>query len=897
MADEKDLRIIPIDIEEEMKSSYIDYSMSVIVSRALPDVRDGLKPVQRRVLYGMSDLDLGPTRPQKKSARIVGEVLGKYHPHGDSAVYAAMVRMAQDFSVRYPLVDGQGNFGSIDGDSAAAMRYTEARMTRLSAELLRDLDKNTVDFRSNFDDSLEEPSVLPATVPALLLNGASGIAVGMATNIPPHNLGEVIDGVVAYIDDNDITIDELIGHIPAPDFPTGSTIFGYGGVLSAYKTGRGKIRQRAKIHEEEFKKDRIALIITEIPYQVNKSTLVEKIAFLVRDKRVDGISDLRDESDRDGMRVVIELRRDAVSDVVKNQLYKFTDLQKTFGANMVSLVNGRPRLLNLKEMIQYYAEHRHEVVTRRTQFDLDKAEKRAHILEGLKIALDHLDAVISIIRYSADPDTAKANLMAGVFPEKLSMEMRRRFELPLTDDSMFTLSEEQAKAILELRLARLTGLERQKIEDEYDAVMAEIARLKEILGDKSLRMAIIRDELLDIKDRYADPRRTMIDKTGGEDIELEDIIENDKYVVTISNHGLIKRTSVSEYRNQGRGGKGLKAAGTREEDFVSHVFASDAHDYLLFFTDKGKCYWLRVYQIPEAGRTGKGKNVRNLIEREADDRVKAILNVTKENFRDEDFLNNNFVLMATRSGKVKKTSMKLFSRPRSNGIRAISVGEEDELIEARMTNGDSLVVLASSGGRSIQFKESDARPMGRDTQGVRGMRLREGEKLVGMFVVDNDEKQLLTLSANGYGKRSDMDGFPLQGRGGSGVITHKKTERTGELVYVMGVMPDDDLVIITKNGTMIRMAVDGISTMSRNTQGVRLINLKDGDEIADVARMDVTEDGTEEGDSSIEDAEFVEIEAGADAEEGETNESADDDDETSEDEETEGEAEEDSDEE
>ena len=658
-------RIIPINIEDEMKSSYIDYSMSVIVGRALPDVRDGLKPVHRRVLYGMSELGMTAGASYKKSARIVGEVLGKYHPHGDSAVYDTMVRMAQDFSMRYPLVDGQGNFGSVDGDSAAAMRYTEARMTRLAEEMLRDIGKETVDFQENFDGSLEEPVVMPSAFPNLLVNGTDGIAVGMATKIPPHNLGEVIDGILAYIDDNDISIDDLIKHIPAPDFPTGGIIYGYSGVRQAYHTGRGRVIMRAKIREEEIRKDRIALVIDEIPYQVNKSYLLEKIAILARDKKIEGISDLRDESDRDGMRIVIELKRDAVPVVVQNQLYKYSQCQQTFGVNFVALVKGRPRTLNIKEAVHYYVEHRHEVVTRRTQYDLRKAEERAHILEGLTIALDHLDAVITIIRNSPDTETARVNLMNGVLPEKLTNDQLERLGLPTHGNQLFSLSEIQAKAILEMRLSRLTGLERQKIEDEYKDILALIEKLKGILGDEVLRMSIIKEELTEIREKYADDRRTEIDFTGGGDIIIEDLVEDDQMVVTISHQSLIKRTPITEYRQQGRGGKGSRGSGMRDEDYLEHLFVSYNHDYLLFFTDKGKCYWLRVYEIPEGARTAKGRSIRNLIRIGPEDRVRAVLAVTKEDFRSDEFLEDNFVLMSTRRGLVKKTSLKSFSRPRT----------------------------------------------------------------------------------------------------------------------------------------------------------------------------------------------------------------------------------------
>jgi len=849
MAEDQQNSIILIDIEDEMRSSYIDYSMSVIVSRALPDVRDGLKPVQRRILYGMSELDLGPTRPYKKSARIVGEVLGKYHPHGDSAVYDGMVRMAQDFSVRYPLVGGQGNFGSVDGDSAAAMRYTEARLTRISQELLQDLEKNTVDFVPNFDESLNEPSVLPSAAPNLLMNGASGIAVGMATNIPPHNLGELVDGIVAYIDDPTIETEAIMRYIPAPDFPTGGIIYGYAGVKDAYETGRGRIVLRARIHEEELAGGRQALVVTEIPYQVNKATTIEKIASLVREKRIEGISDLRDESDRRGMRIVIELKRDAVPLVIQNQLYKYTQFQQTFGVNMVALVDGRPRTLKLIEAIGHYVDHRHEVIVRRTEFELKKAEERAHILEGLRIALDHLDAIISIIRYSANPDEARENLMVGVLPEALTTEMRERFGLPTTAESLFSLSELQARAILDLRLQRLTALERQKIEEEHTEVLAQIETLKGILADRSVRMQIIKDELLEIKKRYDDERRTEIDYTGGDILAVEDLIEDEQVVVTITHQGLVKRTSVVSYRQQGRGGRGLKATGTREEDFVEQLFISSNHDYLLFFTDHGQCYWLRVFEIPEGERTGKGRSLRNLIQIDQEDCVRAVLAVKKDDFTDPDFGESHFVLMATKKGMVKKTPLAAFSRPRADGIIAISVNEGDELLEAHLTDGSANVVMASSGGRAIRFREQDARPMGRNTMGVRGMRIGPHESIVGLVAINGEDADVLAVSSNGYGKRSLISEYPIHRRGGKGVLTLKATDRTGPLVAVRAVQEGADLMIITVAGIMIRMNVSTISTLGRNTQGVRLINLGEDDEIADVASLmiDEVEVSDEEG--------------------------------------------------
>ncbi len=844
--EQDDSRIIPINIEEEMKSSYIDYSMSVIVSRALPDIRDGLKPVHRRVLFGMSDLGLTAGSSYKKSARVVGEVLGKYHPHGDGSVYDTMVRMAQGFSMRSPLVDGQGNFGSIDGDAAAAMRYTEARMTRIAEEMLRDIQKETVNFQENFDGSLEEPSVLPAAIPNLLLNGSDGIAVGMATKIPPHNLKETVNAVIAYIDDDAIDIDGLMEHLPAPDFPTGGIIYGYAGVREAYQTGRGRIVMRAKMHEEEIRPGRDALIITEIPYQVNKSSLLEKIAHYVKEKRIEGISDLRDESDRDGLRIVVEIKNDAMPLVVQNQLYKYTQCQQSFGVNMVALVNGRPKIITLKDAIQHYVRHRHEIVERRTRFDLRKAKERAHILEGLTIALDHLDQVITIIRHSDDTDTARANLMKGVYPEQLTAAQLERLGLPPADGSMFSLTQLQADAILALRLSRLTGLERQKIEQEYRDVLEEIDRLENILAERGLRMQIIKDELLDIRDKYADERRTEIDKMGGGDFEMEDMIEEEQVVVTISHQALIKRTSLAEYRQQGRGGIGMKGTGKRDEDYVEHMFVSSTHDYLLYFTDHGQCYSLRVYEIPDGSRTAKGRSIRNLIQIDQGDRVRAVLAVPKAQFKDEAFRKTHYVMMATRKGLVKKTALEAFKRPLRSGIIAISVVEGDELIEARLTSGDAHVFLASSGGKAIRFDEKEARPMGRDTRGVRGISLRKDEDVVGMVVVENAEREILAISKNGYGKRSRMEDYTPQGRGGMGRITLKTTEKVGPLVAIRDVVGDDDLMIVTQNGLMIRMNVGDISVLSRNTQGVRLIHLKEGDAIADVTRLVVEENGKEE---------------------------------------------------
>ncbi len=837
-------RIIPINIAEEMKSSYIDYSMSVIVSRALPDVRDGLKPVHRRVLYGMSELNITAGSAHKKSARIVGEVLGKYHPHGDSAVYDTMVRMAQDFSMRYPLVDGQGNFGSVDGDSAAAMRYTEARLTRIAEEMLRDIEKDTVDFQDNFDGSLQEPEVMPAAIPSLLVNGSDGIAVGMATKIPPHNLGEIIDATLAYIDNRDITIGELLRYVPGPDFPTGGIIYGTAGIQEAYLTGRGRVIVRARFTEEETRTGRLWLIVTEIPYQVNKSALLEKIAHLVRDKRIEGISDLRDESDRDGMRIVIELRKDAVPQVVQNQLYKYTSMQTTFGVNMVALVAGRPRTLTLKDAILHYVNHRHEVVTRRTEYELRKAEERAHILEGLTIALDHLDAVIAIVRHSEDTDAARRNLMGGVFPERLTPEQRERLGLPLGEGSMFGLSEIQADAILALRLSRLTGLERQKIEEEYRSILLEIERLQSILASEPLRMGIIKDELLEVRRKYNDKRRTEIDASGGDEFILEDLIEDEQVVVTITHQGLIKRTSLSEYRSQGRGGVGVQGSGMRDEDYIEHLFVSSNHDYLLFFTDHGKGYRLRVYEIPEGARTSKGRNVRNLIQIDQEDRVRAVLAISKADFEDAAFLENRFVVMATRRGLVKKTPLKAFSRIHRNGIIAIRFNNGDELVEAHLTDGHAQIMLAASNGRAVRFEESQARPMGRTSRGVRGMRLAETDHLVGMIIVNGDDCCVLTTSEHGFGKRSLLEDYRLTSRGGKGIFAMKTTRKTGALVAIKLVSENDELMIVTQNGTMIRIRVDLLRIMGRSTQGVRLIRLREGDAIADVTSL-VVEEGDE----------------------------------------------------
>lgn len=859
-----DSRVIPINIEDEMKSSYIDYSMSVIVSRALPDVRDGLKPVHRRVLYGMHELGLTQGANYKKSARIVGEVLGKYHPHGDSSVYDTLVRMAQHFSMRYPLADGQGNFGSVDGDSAAAMRYTEARMTRIAEQMLQDIGKETVDTQENFDGTMEEPTVLPAAFPNMLVNGADGIAVGMATKIPPHNLGETIDATVAYIDDPDIEIDELMEHLPAPDFPTGGIIYGYAGVYEAYHTGRGRVVMRAKMHEEDVQSGRRALVVTELPYQVNKSREVERIADRVRQERIEGIADLRDESDRDGLRIVIELKRDANAEIVKNQVYKHSRLQDTFGVNMVALVNGRPQVVNLKDAIRHYVEHRHEIVVRRTKYDLRQSQDRAHILEGLTLALDHLDAVIAIIRHSPDTDTARQSLREGRYPDTLREADLRELNVPLTppveaDREQDTvqellgdeyeelvqqpeeghwLTEDQANAILRLRLSRLTGLEREKIIGEYEDIIDEIKRLQHILNSKERRMELIKEELLKVKERFDDERRTMIDKTGGDDIIIEDLIEREHVVVTITHQGLTKRTPIDTYRTQGRGGVGMRGTGKRDDDFIEHLYVCHSHDVLLLFTDKGQCFWLRPFEIPEGSRTAKGRSIRNLIDIDRDDRVRAVISVGKENFEDEAFLNSHYVLAATREGQVKKTALESYSRPRRGGIIGMKVEDDDQLIEASLTGGDNTVVVASSGGRAVHFHEEDARPMGRNTAGVRGMRLPGNQTMVGMISVSPDRREaldVLAIAENGYGKRTPLTDYRVQSRGGKGLITLNRTDRTGDLVSLKGVAGDEDLMIITENGIMIRTRVEEISQMGRNTQGVRVINLKDGDAIADVS--------------------------------------------------------------
>ena len=803
-----------------MKSSYIDYSMSVIVSRALPDVRDGLKPVHRRVLYGMHDMGVTSSKSYKKSARIVGDVLGKYHPHGDSSVYDTMVRMAQDWSLRYTLVDGQGNFGSVDGDSPAAMRYTEVRMRKIAEEMLSDIDKDTVDWQLNFDDSLKEPTVLPTRIPGLLVNGASGIAVGMATNMPPHNLTESINAINAYIDNDTIEIDELMKHISAPDFPTGGTIYGYEGVRDAFHTGRGRIVLRGKATIEEVR-GRECIIVTEIPYQVNKAEMIKKTAELVNDKKIEGISDIRDESDRKGMRVVYVLKRDAVPNVVLNKLYKFTQLQSSFSVNNIALVNGRPEMLNLRDMVKHFVAHRHEVVVRRTEYELRQAEKRAHVLEGLLIAIDNLDAVIKLIRASATVDEAKSGLMTE-----------------------FKLSDVQAKAILEMRLQKLTGLERDKIKAEYEDLMKTIEYLKSILGDKVLRMEIIKNELLEIKEKYGDERRTAIEFAGG-DVSIEDMIPDSEVVITISHAGYIKRTPLTEYKKQNRGGVGTKAASTRDKDFIEHVYVATNHQYMLFFTEQGRCFWMRVYEIPEGSRQSKGRAIQNLINLPQDDKVLAFINVL--NLKDEDYINNHHIVMCTKKGVIKKTSLEAYSRPRVNGINAITIREGDTLLEAKLTNGEQDIMLAVRSGKAIRFPETKVRSMGRSASGVRAITVdHENDEVVGMIVVkEGDGFDVMVVSEAGYGKRSSLEDYRITNRGGKGVKTITVTEKTGELVSLKAVTDDDDLMIITKKGTMIRMGVNTLRVMGRATQGVRLINLRKGDEIASIAKVPASEEEEE----------------------------------------------------
>ncbi len=808
-------RIIPINIEEEMKTSYIDYSMSVIVSRALPDVRDGLKPVHRRVLYGMNEMGNHSYKSYKKSALVVGEVMGKYHPHGDSAIYDTIVRMAQEWSLRYMLVDGQGNFGSMDGDAPAAMRYTEVRMRKITEELVRDIDKDTVDFKLNYDDSREEPTVLPTRIPALLVNGASGIAVGMATNMPPHNLTEAINATIAYIDNNEVEVVDLMKHISAPDFPTGGTIYGYDGVREAFETGRGRIVLRAKAHIEEVN-GRDCIIVSEIPYQVNKADMIKKTADLVDEKKLDGIADIRDESDRNGMRIVYVCKREAVPNVVLNKLYKYTQLQSSFSVNNIALVNGRPMMLNLKDMIRHFVDHRHEVVVRRSKYELSEAQKRAHVLEGLLIAIDNLDAVIKLIRASQTVDIAKEGLMSN-----------------------FGLSEIQSKAILDLRLQKLTGLERDKLKAEYNELMEQIAYLRRILDEVDLRMQIIKDELIEVRDKFGDERRTLIDFSGG-DMRMEDMIADEEVVITISHMGYVKRTALSEYKTQSRGGVGSRGANTRDEDFIEHVFVATNHNYMLLFTEQGRCFWLRVYEIPEGNRTSKGKAIVNLINLPSDDKVRAFIN-TKD-LKDEDYVNSHYVVLCTVKGIIKKTTLEAYSRPRANGIHAIGVRDGDRLLEARLTNGTNEIIMAVRSGKAIRFPEAKVRPMGRGASGVRAMALdTENDEVVGMVCAESEQDSILVVSENGYGKRTLVEDYRITNRGGKGVKTLNVTDKTGDVIAVKDITDEDDLMITTKRGIMIRMAAADLRVMGRATQGVRLINLKSGESIASVAKVPASE--------------------------------------------------------
>ncbi len=806
-------RIVKVNIENQMKSAYIDYSMSVIVSRALPDVRDGLKPVHRRVLFGMHEIGVYSNRPYKKSARIVGEVLGKYHPHGDTSVYDSMVRMAQDWSLRYPLVQGQGNFGSIDGDNPAAMRYTEVRLRKIAEEMLVDIDKDTVDHQLNFDDSLKEPIVLPAMFPNLLVNGASGIAVGMATNMAPHNLTQVIDGTLAYIENNDIEMSELIKIVQAPDFPTGGIIYGYEGVINAFETGRGRVMMRGEITIEETSSGRERLIATSVPYQVNKAEMIRKTADLINDKKLEGISDINDESDRNGMRIVYDLKRDAIPNIVINQLYKLTALQSSFSVNNVALVKGRPKTLNLQELIHYFVEHRHEVVTRRTQYELNEAEKKSHILEGLLIALDNLDEIIKLIRGSQTPEEARNGLI-----------------------TRFNLSELQARAILDMRLQKLTGLERDKIKKDFDELQVLIGKLKAILASFEMRMDIIKNELIGIRDKYGDERKSQIVYTA-EDISMEDLIPDEQVVITISHMGYIKRTPLTEYRQQKRGGRGSKGSTTRNEDFLEHLFVATNHNYMLFFTEKGKVFWMRVFEIPEGSKTSKGRAMQNLINISPDDKVKAVIN-TKD-LKDEDYINNNFIVLATKRGVIKKTSLEQYSRPRQNGINAITIREGDELLQARLTNGENDVLMALKSGKTVRFNEQKVRSMGRNAAGVRGITLAHPkDEVIGMICIENTDYTILVVSEKGYGKRSEVDDYRVTNRGGKGVKTLNITDKTGSLISIKNVTDDDDLMIINKSGIAIRMAVKDLRVMGRATQGVRLIRIDDGDAIAAVAKVD-----------------------------------------------------------
>ena len=827
-------KLIPINIVDEMKSSYIDYSMSVIVSRALPDVRDGLKPVHRRVLYGMYDLGVFSNKKHLKSARIVGDVLGKYHPHGDSSVYDAMVRMAQPWSLRYPMVDGQGNFGSMDGDPPAAMRYTEARLKKISDEILSDLDKETVDFQNNFDDTTKEPTVLPTRIPTLLVNGSSGIAVGMATNMAPHNLSESIDAICAYIDNRDITIDELMKHIIAPDFPTGGIIYGYDGVRDAFHTGRGRVVLRGKVKFEEIG-NRNAIVVTEVPYQVNKADMIERTAELVKEDKIPGIYEIRDESDREGLRVVYELKNDAIPNVVLNLLYKYTALQTSFSINNIALVGGRPQQLNLKDIIYNFVEHRHDVVTRRTEYELKKAKERAHILEGyMKVIAtqDTLDKAIAIIRHSANPQAAKEGLIAE-----------------------FELSEIQAQAILDLRLARLTGMELDKIRDEYEEIMKIIADLEDILSNEGRRFEIIKNELLEIKEKYGDERKSEIDYSGGE-MSIEDIIPNEQVVLTISHAGYIKRTLLSEYKVQSRGGVGNKAATTRDEDFLEYIVSATNHQYMMFFTEKGKCYWLRVFEIPEGSKTAKGRAVQNLINIEPDDKIKAYIRTN--DLKDVDYVNSMYVVMVTKNGVIKKTSLEAYSRPRVNGVNAIEIREDDQLLEARLTTGESEIMIATKNGKCIRFPEEKVRAVGRTSIGVRGITLEDNDEVIGMIIANDLEKEsVLVVSEKGYGKRTAVEDYRVTNRGGKGVITLNITEKTGKLIAIQNVTDEDGLMIINKSGVAIRMAVEELRVMGRNTQGVKLINLKGSDEIAAVAKVEMDKD-VEDAEEQTEEGENIE---------------------------------------
>lgn len=842
-------KIIPINIEDEMKSAYIDYSMSVIVSRALPDVRDGLKPVHRRVLFGMLELGVGSNKATKKSARIVGEVMGKYHPHGDASVYDTMVRMAQEWSLRYPMVNGQGNFGSVDGDNPAAMRYTEARLMRIAEEMLSDINKNTVDFRLNFDDTLEEPTVLPAKVPNLLINGSSGIAVGMATNMAPHNITEVINATIQYIDNKDITISELMQYIKAPDFPTGGIIYGYDGVKDAFENGRGRVVIRAKAEIEVVGKDREQIVVTEIPYQVNKALMIERTAELVNEKKVEGISNIKDESsDRGGLRIVYEVKRDSNASIVLNNLYKYTALQTSFSVNNIALVKGRPMLLNLKDLIGYYVEHRQDVVIRRTEFELAEAQKRIHILEGLLVALDHLDQVIALIRNSKTPEEAREGLM-----------------------TQFPLSEIQARAILDLRLQRLTGLERDKIREEHAELLIEIARLQEILSSETLRMNIIKDELVDMREKYGDERRTEIVHSA-EDLRLEDFIVDEEVVITISHEGYIKRTPSTEYKRQGRGGKGAMGSTSRESDFIEHLFIATTHQYMLFFTEQGSCFWLKVYEIPEGSRTSKGRAIQNLIQISKEDKVKAFIKV--KGLNDPEYLNSNFIVMCTQKGTIKKTTLEAYSRPRTNGIHAITINEGDFLLDALLTDGKSEMVMAIKSGRAIRFHESTVRPMGRTATGVRGITLSEpGDEVIGMIAVNDPQTTVLVVSEKGYGKRSELEDYRVTNRGGKGVRTLNVTEKTGLLIAIKDVRKDDDLMIINRSGITIRISVEELRVMGRATQGVKLIRLSEEDAIASIAKMEEYKDeenGMENGegmDSDLENTDHSNPSSNPDSEE------------------------------